>query len=46
MIRSWVIRRYREEQESASPHRRAGPGVMMTHANPFIDKLAEMAGEE
>ena len=46
VIRSWVIRRYREEQESASPHRRAGPGVMMTHANPFIDKLAEMAGEE
>ena len=45
VIRSWVIRRYREEQESAGPHRRAGPGVM-THANPFIDKLAEMAGEE
>ena len=46
VIRSWVIRRYREEQESASPHRRAGPGVMMTHANPFNDKLAEMAVEE
>ncbi len=45
VIRSWVIRRYREEQESAGPHRRAGPGVM-THANPFIDKLAEMAVEE
>ena len=45
VIRSWVIRRYREEQESAGPHRRAGPGLM-THANPFIDKLAEMAGEE
>ena len=44
VIRSWVIRRYREEQESAGPHRRAGPGVM-THANPFIDKLAEMAVE-
>ena len=45
VIRSWVIRRYREEQESAGPHRRAGPGLM-THANPFIDKLAEMAVEE
>ena len=45
VIRSWVIRRYREEQQSAGPHRRAGPGLM-THANPFIDKLAEMAGEE
>ena len=45
VIRSWVIRRYREEQDSAGPHRRAGPGVM-THANPFIDKLAEMAVEE
>ena len=45
VIRSWVIRRYREEQQSAGPHRRAGPGLM-THANPFIDKLAEMAVEE
>ena len=45
VIRSWVIRRSREEQESAGPHRRAGPGVM-THANPFIDKLAEMPVEE
>ena len=45
VIRSWVIRRYREEQESAGPHRRAGPGVIH-HANPFIDKLAEMAVEE
>ena len=45
VIRSWVIRRYREEQTSAGPHRRAEPGVM-THANPFIDKLAEMAVEE
>jgi hypothetical protein len=45
VIRSWVIRRYREEQQSAGPHLRTGPGVM-THANPFIDKLAEMAGEE
>lgn len=45
VIRSWVIRRYREEQASAGPHRRAGPGLM-THANPFIDKLAEMAVEE
>ena len=45
VIRSWVIRRYREEQEPAGPHRRAGPGLM-THANPFIDKLAEMAVEE
>ena len=45
VIRSWVIRRYREEQESAGPHRRAGPGLM-TNANPFIDKLAEMAVEE
>ena len=44
VIRSWVIRRYREEQESAGPHRRAGPGVMK-HANPFIDRLAEMAVE-
>ena len=45
VIRSWVIRRYREEQQPAGPHRRAGPGVMK-HANPFIDKLAEMAVEE
>ena len=45
VIRSWVIRRYREEQEPAGPHRRAGPGVM-THTNPFNDKLAEMAVEE
>ena len=45
VIRSWVIRRYREEQDSAGPHRRAGPSVM-TYANPFIDKLAEMAVEE
>ena len=46
VIRSWVIRRYHEEQEFSAQHRRAGPGVMMTHANPFIDKLAEMAEEE
>ena len=45
VIRSWVIRRYREEQQSPGPQRRAGPGLM-THANPFIDKLAEMAVEE
>ena len=45
VIRSWVIRRYREEQQPAGPQRRASPGAPY-QPNTFNDKLAEMAVEE
>ena len=48
VIRSWVIRRYREETETANHDRkadRASPAPMRQQKT-FIDKLADMAVEE
>ena len=45
VIRSWVIRRYREEQEFSGHGRRASPSAT-NQQRTFNDKLAEMAVEE
>ena len=45
VIRSWVIRRYREEQEFVGHGRRASPSAT-NQQRTFNDKLAEMAVEE
>jgi hypothetical protein len=45
VIRSWVIRRYREEQEFSGHGRRASPSAT-NRQRTFNDKLADMAMEE
>ena len=45
VIRSWVVRELRKELNDLQPGRRASPAGLR-QSSTFIDKLADMAGEE